>query len=127
MDKEIKLILLVEDDITSALLLGHFIKNLNYELIHVFTAESAVYLCKLRSFNLILMNIGLPYHDGFWASKQIRQITLDIPIIGYTVSDINTNLLKKAALSGMQALCNYWLSQDKLAQAVNQVTTHDIC
>ncbi len=126
MDKEIKLILLVEDDITSALLLGHFIKNLNYELIHVFTAESAVYLCKIRSFNLILMNIDLPYNDGFWASKQIRQITLGIPIIGYTVSDINTSLLKKSALVGMQTLCNYWLSKDDLEQIINQVTISDI-
>jgi signal transduction histidine kinase len=83
--KSIKPILVVEDDKVSFLLIKEFLRPLNIEIHHVADGRDAVNFVKTNpEVCLILMDIKLPFMDGYEATKAIRQINSKIPIIAQT-------------------------------------------
>jgi signal transduction histidine kinase len=83
--ESIKPILVVEDDKVSFMLIKEFLRPLNVEIHHVTDGRDAVSFVKLNpEVCLILMDIKLPFMDGYEATKAIRQINSKIPIIAQT-------------------------------------------
>jgi len=80
-----KPILVVEDDKVSFMLIKEFLRPLNIKIHHVTDGREAVNFVKMNpEVSLILMDIKLPFMDGYEATKTIRQINSKIPIIAQT-------------------------------------------
>lgn len=80
-----KSILVVEDDKASYMLIKEFLRPLNVDIHHVNDGADAINLIKINpDIRLILMDLKLPFMDGYEATKAIKQINPKIPIIAQT-------------------------------------------
>lgn len=76
-------ILIAEDDESNYLLINTMLSK-DYALCHAWNGEEAIDLFKSQSPDLILMDIKMPVLDGYEATRRIREISKDIPIIAVT-------------------------------------------
>jgi CheY-like chemotaxis protein len=75
-------ILIVEDDETSSILLQVFLSKGNYKLLFAVNGKMAVQMFRENpNINLILMDLKMPVMDGYEATRQIREMNTNIPII----------------------------------------------
>lgn len=80
-----KSVLIVEDDKISALLIRELLRPLNLEIHIASDGKDAIDFLKLNpETNLILMDVKLPFMNGYEAVTEIRKINPDIPIIAQT-------------------------------------------
>lgn len=79
-----KEILVVEDEPSNYDLIKVFLKRYNPILSWVQDGEDAVEACKSKRFNVILMDIQLPQMSGLEATKLIKEIDNQTPIIAQT-------------------------------------------
>ncbi len=90
-------ILIVEDDSDSNLYYSIILGNENYELLFVENGAKAVEIVKhTLDIDLILMDIRMPVMDGIEATKIIKQIKPELPIIAqtaYAFSEERENIL----------------------------------
>jgi PAS domain S-box-containing protein len=78
-------ILIAEDDWTSFQYLKRILVKKDIIVIHVENGEQAVELVRnTPDINLILMDIRMPIMDGIEATKRIKEIRPDLPIIAQT-------------------------------------------
>jgi CheY-like chemotaxis protein len=67
------------------MLIKEFLRPLNIEIHHVTDGLDAInFVKKNPEVRLILMDIKLPFMDGYAAAKAIRQINPNLPIIAQT-------------------------------------------
>ena len=77
-----KLILVVEDNEMSYCLIMEALKPLNLESFHVTDGKDAIDCIRANpDICLVLMDIKLPFMDGYEASKEIKKIKPELPII----------------------------------------------
>lgn len=76
-------LLIAEDVLENYLLLQAILKK-QYRLIHASNGLEAVDLYKVYAPDLVLMDIKMPVMDGFQATKEIRELSADIPILALT-------------------------------------------
>lgn len=87
MEEEIikgKEILVVEDEPSNYDLIRVFLKKYNPNLSWVQDGADAVEACKNKKFNVILMDIQLPFMNGLEATKLIKERDASTPIIAQT-------------------------------------------
>ena len=92
-----KKILIAEDKENNYLLLKEILNN-NNTLIHAKNGFEAIDLYKSEKPDVILMDIQMPECNGFEATREIRKLNQNIPIIGQTAFAIKNpkeNLIKK--------------------------------
>jgi len=77
------LILLVEDDVDTRVMLRYLLDMWNYCVIEAEDGEEGVRLAESERPDLVLMDVKLPGIDGFVATRQIRQLenNRDVPIV----------------------------------------------
>ncbi|MCA1759100.1 MAG: response regulator [Bacteroidales bacterium] len=79
---EEKTILIVEDDETSTILLQVFLSHGNYKLLYAVNGKMAVQMFRENpNIDLILMDLKMPVMDGYIATRQIREMNTNIPIL----------------------------------------------
>ena len=80
------LILIAEDDETNFFYLNALLKfETNAQVIHASNGREAIDIFKTNpGISLILMDVKMPEIDGLEATRQIKKIRKDIPIIGIT-------------------------------------------
>jgi len=96
----IKTILIAEDEDSNFMLLEEMLSTLNINIIRAINGIEAVNTCKLNNrIDLILMDIKMPIMDGYEATKQIKKIKPNLPIIAQTAysTEVDRN---KALASG---------------------------
>ncbi|MBW6536386.1 MAG: response regulator [Mariniphaga sp.] len=75
-------ILIVEDDETSSILLQVFLSQGNYKLLYAVNGKMAVQMFRENpDIDLILMDLKMPVMDGYKATRQIRVLNTNIPIL----------------------------------------------
>ena len=80
-----KRILVVEDQDTNWFLIRDILENYEAETIWAEVGQQAIDLINSgQSFDLILMDINLPFMDGYETIRQIKKINPEIPIIAQT-------------------------------------------
>ncbi len=104
--KDLK-ILVVEDDELSYSFLIRCLRKINKEILHAVTGIEAVDECKNHpDIDLILMDIHMPYMNGYEATRQIRRFNKDVVIIAQTAYGL-TGDREKSITSG----CNDYISK----------------
>ncbi len=80
-----KVILIAEDEPANYLFIEKILLPTHATLLRAENGSEAINLIKQNSsINLVLMDIYMPIIDGFEASKQIKKIRPDLPIIAQT-------------------------------------------
>ena len=80
-----KLILVVEDDQTSFFLLNNYMERTNARIIHAVNGIEAVNFCKTNpEIDLVIMDIQLPELNGYDATRQIKKLNKNLPVIAHT-------------------------------------------
>lgn len=90
-----KKILIVEDEPMSILLIQQILKAYQFELIIATDGFDAVEKFKNTDISLVIMDLYMPKMDGFEASKRIKEISKDTPIIVISTTTIAEDELKK--------------------------------
>lgn len=90
-------ILIIDDDVDLTAMLATFLtqKGLAVSLIH----QARQVPSDLSDFDLVLLDINLPYEDGFSLCRRIRQ-TQDLPIIFISARDSESDTIKGLMLGG---------------------------
>ena len=84
-------VLLVEDNEINRFLALTIFKNWNANIVAVNNGVEAVEELKTNGYHLVLMDLQMPYMDGFEATRIIRQeLKLTLPIIALTANSLNT-------------------------------------
>jgi signal transduction histidine kinase/Tfp pilus assembly protein PilF len=82
-----KVILVVEDDLISYQYIEALLKTTDAKLIHAKNGEDAIEIAKLREdIDLILMDMRLPFIDGYEATAQIKSFNPTLTIIAQTAN-----------------------------------------
>jgi len=80
-----KTLLIAEDDEMNFILVKQLLTKLNINVIHAWNGEEAVNLFKDNpQINLVLMDIRMPVMNGYDATKAIKNIKPEIPVIAHT-------------------------------------------
>ena len=79
-----KTVLIAEDDVISLNMLESIMLGEGYKVFRASNGELAVEYVKDNNPNLILMDLNMPLMDGFEATKLIRKLGFQNPIIAFT-------------------------------------------
>ena len=85
-----KKILVAEDNDSNYILMTYILKK-HYEYERARNGQEAVEMVKNGQFNLVLMDIKMPVMDGLEATKQIKQLDRDLPIIALTANAFDSD------------------------------------
>jgi len=89
-----KNILLVEDDINFGALLNDFLTLHSYNVVLAKNGIEGLEKFKKSQFGLCVLDVMLPFKDGFTLAKEIREIDKDVPLFFLTAKTLKDDLLK---------------------------------
>lgn len=116
-----QIILIVEDDETSYMLLRALLAPLNYKLIYAGNGKEAIQTFRDNpETDLILMDLKMPVMDGYEATRQIRAFDKDIPIIAQTAYALSGDN-KKALEAGCD---DYVVKSIRKEELLKKIETH---
>lgn len=115
-------VLVVEDNVSNFVLIA---RMLGYLGIHCEWKTSGYevveYADTLQRLDLILMDIRLPYEDGYGALKKIRASRLkDTPIVAVT-AEASPEQMKKARASGFDGFLGKPLDPDRFPEQIRRI------
>ncbi len=100
-------ILIVEDDISSTFFLKEVLRDTRVNILHASNGQEAVNYCKSNtSIHLVLMDIKMPVMNGFDATRAIKLICPDLPVIAQTA-----NAIYDSRILCREAGCNAFISK----------------
>lgn len=87
-------ILLVEDDTNLGFVLNDFMSMSNYEPTLARDGNEGLEAFKNGNFDLCILDVMLPYKDGFTLAEEIRKIEPNVPIIFLTAKTMEKDKIK---------------------------------
>ena len=82
-----KTILIVEDDLDSFSLLSKYLIKTDVKILYSPNGAEAIETIKNnKNIDLVLMDINLPVMDGYDATREIKKIRKDLPVISQTAN-----------------------------------------
>ena len=127
MDKD-AVVLVVEDNVSNFVLIARMLGFLGIDCEWKTSGYEVVeYADTLPKINLILMDIRLPYEDGYSALKKIRQSEnlRDIPVIAVTAEASNQQI-DKARLSGFNGFLGKPLDPDLFPDQIQRILAGEL-
>ncbi|GAA3791828.1 response regulator transcription factor [Corallibacter vietnamensis] len=94
MTEQQKKILLVEDDPNFGTILKDYLVMNDYEVTHAKNGMEGFEKFKKDDFDLCILDVMMPYKDGFTLAKEIREKNTDVPIIFLTAKAMKEDVLK---------------------------------
>ena len=126
-------ILVVDDEPKIREVIREYAEFSGYEVVEAEDGMSAIGLCKLNDYDLIIMDVMMPKLDGFSACKEIKKIK-DVPVImlsargeeydklfGFELG-VDDYIVKPFSPKELMARINAVLSRFKAASHSNQTT-----
>lgn len=110
-------ILLIEDNSTNQEIILGLLENSGITIDIANNGQEGVDKFKANEYELILMDIQMPVMDGYEATKIIREIDQDIPIIALTANAMKEDVEKSVSL-GMKAHLNKPIEVEKLYEVL---------
>ena len=89
-----KNILLVEDDVNFGTILNDFLKLHSYNVTLAKNGIEGLEKFKKNSFGLCILDVMLPFKDGFTLAKEIRGLNKDVPLFFLTAKTLKDDVLK---------------------------------
>ncbi len=93
-------ILLVEDEETMAIGLKYNLSEEGYSISWAKDGKQALELFESKEFDMIILDIMLPYYDGFEIAEKIREKSLQIPILMLTARTEIKDKIKGLEMGG---------------------------
>ncbi len=82
-----KVVLVVEDNMISFQLISAVLHKVKAEVVHATNGRIAIEMCSGDShFDLILMDMQMPEVDGLQATREIKKIHPELPVIAVTAN-----------------------------------------
>jgi len=94
MEKQLKKILLVEDDPNFGIVLKDYLMMNDYDVTHAKNGMEGFEKFKKNDFDLCILDVMMPYKDGFTLAKEIREKNTEVPIIFLTAKAMKEDVLK---------------------------------
>ena len=94
MIKTKKKVLIVEDDQNFGTILRDFLEIKGFEVILTRNGIEGLNAFKKNQFDLCLLDVMMPYKDGFTLAKEIRNSSLSVPIIFLTAKSMKDDVLR---------------------------------
>ena len=102
-----KVVLVVEDNQISFKLIHAVLSQVKANVVHATNGKIAIELCTSgKHFDLVLMDMQMPEVDGLEATRRIKQIWPELPIIATTA-----NTYSETALACKEAGCDGFLTK----------------
>jgi DNA-binding response OmpR family regulator len=89
-----KNILLVEDDLNFGSILNDYLKLHSYNTILTRNGIEGLEKFKKHSFDMCILDVMMPYKDGFTLAEEIRSIDKNVPIIFLTAKSLKDDIIK---------------------------------
>lgn len=113
-------VLLAEDDNTSSFLIKEILNYYNIKHVHVKNGVECVRAYTLQNdISLILMDLKMPYMDGFEAAKKIKGMNIHVPIIALTAYALEGDR-KKAIEAGCTDFITKPINTKVLLEAISK-------
>ena len=117
-----KTILIAEDDEFNFLYLQTILSNENFNLLKANNGKDAVQIYKSNpQIDLILMDIKMPIMNGFEATKKIKELSPDLPIIAQTACSTQNDRNKAFESGCSDFISKPFSSADLLEKIANQL------
>ena len=94
MEEITKRILLVEDDPNFGTVLKEYLTINNYEVVLAKNGMEGFEKFKKADFHLCILDVMMPYKDGFTLAQEIREKDTEVPIIFLTAKSLKEDVLK---------------------------------
>ncbi|MCH7785499.1 MAG: response regulator transcription factor [Bacteroidetes bacterium] len=94
METENKKILLVEDDPNFGTVLKDYLAMNDYNVTHAKNGMEGFEKFKKDDYDLCILDVMMPYKDGFTLAKEIREKNKEVPIIFLTAKALKEDVLK---------------------------------
>ncbi|TSE09524.1 MULTISPECIES: response regulator transcription factor [Aquimarina] len=94
METENKKILLVEDDPNFGTVLKDYLVMNEYDVVHAKNGMEGFEKFKKDDYDMCILDVMMPYKDGFTLAKEIREKNEEIPIIFLTAKAMKEDVLK---------------------------------
>lgn len=94
MEAENKKILLVEDDPNFGAILKDYLMLNDFDVVLAKNGMEGFEKFKKESFDLCILDVMMPYKDGYTLAKEIREKNKDIPLIFLTAKSMKEDVLK---------------------------------
>jgi two-component system, cell cycle response regulator DivK len=120
-----KNILIVEDNIGNFMLIARMLSNYGVHCEWKTSGYEVVEFARtLSKLDLVLMDIHLPYEDGYAAMRKIRQAgsLKDIPIVAVT-ADTGVTQMNNAQLAGFNGFIGKPLNPDRFPEQILRILT----
>jgi signal transduction histidine kinase/CheY-like chemotaxis protein len=78
--------LLVEDNDTNRIIATDLLQKIGFEVDFAINGFEAVNKAMMNKYDIMFMDIHMPVMDGYEATREIREIDKEIPIVGLTAS-----------------------------------------
>lgn len=94
-EKDRKKILIVEDEPMSVMVMEKILKPYEFDLVIAVNGIDAIKKFKSDRIDLVIMDLYMPEMDGFEASRKIKAISKDTPIIVISTAAIGEEELRR--------------------------------
>ncbi|NCB96766.1 MAG: hybrid sensor histidine kinase/response regulator [Bacteroidia bacterium] len=113
-------ILVAEDEESNYLLLKEYLKDFDINLIWARNGQEAVNICKSRShIFLVIMDVKMPVMDGLQASREIKRLRPEIPVVAFTAYCSDEDV-KKAISCGCCGFMSKPITKNQLCNVVSE-------
>lgn len=92
-------ILVVEDDPVLGTIYKRILRKLGRNATVAQDGVEAIKYAGSNKYDLILMDVGLPGHDGLEVTRQLRRMGIDVPIVAVTAGHSSKAECLKAGIS----------------------------
>ncbi|MFT3700974.1 MAG: ATP-binding protein [Agriterribacter sp.] len=114
-------ILVAEDNEINQSLMKHLLKSWGCTFDIVSNGKEAIEMLTLHNYDLVLMDIQMPFMDGYTTTRQIRaELNLDIPVIAMTAHALRDEK-EKCIASGMNDYISKPIDATRLLELITRL------